>query len=162
VGGAAACAMLNRLTNAPAFLSGIRFGDSYAYQSLIKSVFCQPNRVKGRFASALDPLGLAHIWRRQRAVCLGQSRVKTERSEVALDGPRQTSPQLTSTLGQAKPAPKGVHDLSRCMHYSGPIPLSLFEKARDRRVHLQEYPTRGAHCYARNAVSSTFKGDSCY
>jgi hypothetical protein len=44
-------------------------------QSLFEIVFCQSNRVKGRFASALDPLGLARIMLRQRAVCLGQSRV---------------------------------------------------------------------------------------
>jgi hypothetical protein len=40
-------------------------------QSLTKIVLCQPNRVKGRFASALDPFGLARVSGHARA-CLSQ------------------------------------------------------------------------------------------
>ncbi len=55
-------------------------------QNLVSIIFYQLERVKGRFASALDPLELAAIpsgcW-----VCLRQSRPE---SEACLDGRKQT------------------------------------------------------------------------
>ncbi|OYU76372.1 MAG: hypothetical protein CFE32_10495 [Alphaproteobacteria bacterium PA3] len=73
-------------------------------QNLVSIIFDQFNRVKRRFASALDPLKLAAM-STGVYVCLRQSRPE---SEACLDGSKQTITHLFSALRAAGSAPKRV------------------------------------------------------
>jgi len=73
-------------------------------QNLVSIIFYQFNRVKGRFASALDPLELVAMLLGV-CVCLRQSRPE---SEACLEGHMQTISHLFSVLRAAGSAPKRV------------------------------------------------------